>query len=391
MKNSLFSRRRLILLSALLWVGKSVAAEGSRLKVTDWSDPSQLIPVSLEGYSGEALSALRFDLEIAGFEMTNGDRAMLLISGNNSSSLVGRVTDRSRTSLLAKEYTGGTARSQAHAFADEIVQLFPGRKGVARTKIAFKVDTGQNSEIYMTDYDGHGAVALTQDNTITRDPAWGPGRGLIFYTSYKAGNPDIYVHDLRAATRRPFARYPGLNAGAAVSPDGQRVAMILSKGGSPDVYVSGVDSTNLKQLTRTKEDESSSCWSPDGRTICYTSREGGRASLYVIGADGGGKRRLLTDGAINCTEPDWSPDGKTIVFTANMGGFQICTVPSGGGKATALVAGEDPSWAPNSRTVAFTRRAGGKRVVSLLDVPTKRVKDVRQVSGSCSQPSWAKY
>jgi len=355
---------------------------------------TKFIPVALEGYTGEVLSALRFDLEIQGFEIISADKAQYLISGNNSSSLVGRVTDRiNKASLIAKEYTGGTPRTQAHAFADEIVEKLanPPRKGIARTKIAFKVDTGQNSEIYMADYDGHGAVALTQDNTITRDPAWGPGRGLIFYTSYRAGNPDIYVHDLHAATRRPFARYPGLNAGAAVSPDGQRVAMILSKGGSPDVYVSGVDSTNLKQLTRTKEDESSSCWSPDGRTICYTSRESGRAALYVIGADGGGKRRLLTAGAINCTEPDWSPDGKTIIFTANMGGFQICTVPAGGGRATSLVAGEDPSWAPNSRTVAFTRRAGGKRVVSLLDVPSKRVKDVRQVSGSCSQPSWAKY
>lgn len=391
MKYTSLSTRLLVLPLTLFCAGRSVAADGSRLTVSGWSDPSELIPVSLEGYSGEAQLALRFDLDIAGFEITNADRAVLLISGNNSSSLIGRVTDRSRASLLAKEYTGGTPRSQAHAFADEIVQLFPGRKGVARTKIAFKVDTGKNSEIYMADYDGHGAVALTQDNTITRDPAWGPGRGLIFYTSYKAFNPDIFVHDLRNATRRPFAAYPGLNAGAAMSPDGRRVTMILSKGGSPDVYVSDADATNLKQLTHTKDDESSPCWSPDGRTICYASRESGRAALYVIGADGGNKRRLLTQGAINCTEPDWSPDGKTIIFTANMGGFQICTVPAGGGKATQLVAGEDPSWAPNSRTVAFTRGAGGKRAVSLLDVPTKRVKDVRQVSGSCSQPSWAKY
>lgn len=355
---------------------------------------ARFIPVALEGYSGDVLLALKFDLEIQGFDVTNVDKAQYLISGNNSSSLVGRVTDRiNKASLIAKEYTGGTPRTQAHAFTDEIVEKLanPPRKGIARTKIAFKVDTGKNSEIYMADYDGHGAVALTQDNTITRDPAWGPGRGLIFYTSYKAFNPDIFVHDLRNATRRPFAAYPGLNAGAAMSPDGRRVTMILSKGGSPDVYVSDADATNLKQLTRTKEDESSPCWSPDGRTICYASRESGRAALYVIGADGGGKRRLLTNGALNCTEPDWSPDGKTIIFTANMGGFQICTVPAGGGKITSLVAGEDPSWAPNSRTVAFTRRAGGKRVVSLLDVPTKRVKDVRQVSGSCSQPSWAKY
>jgi Tol biopolymer transport system component len=58
-----------------------------------------------------------------------------------------------------------------------------------------------------------------------------------------------------------------------------------------------------------------------------------------------------------------------------------------------LVAGEDPSWSPNSRTLVFTRReGGGRRVLSLLDVPTKQYKDVSRITGSGndSQPSWAK-
>jgi TolB protein len=374
------------------------AAESPRIIVPGTSRPSDFIPVAIEGISGEALSALKFDLEIAGFEIAGADSALLLISGSNRSSLVGRVTDRLKGSLLSKEYTGGTERAQAHAFADDIVQLLPGRQGIARTKIAFKVDTGQNSEIYIADYDGHNALRVTQDNTITRDPAWVPGRRALFYTSYKDGNPDIFFHDLSSGTRRPFARYPGLNAGAAVSPDGRRVAMVLSKNGSPDIYVRDIDGNNPTQLTRTKEDESSPCWSPDGRSICFASRASGRAALYIVPAGGGEMRRLRTDGASSCTEPDWSPDGKTIVFTANMGGFRICTVSAAGGAADLLtdprtntgVAGEDPSWAPNSRTVVFTRRVGGRRLVSLLDVPTKRVKDVQHVSGSCSQPSWAK-
>jgi Tol biopolymer transport system component len=76
-----------------------------------------------------------------------------------------------------------------------------------------------------------------------------------------------------------------------------------------------------------------------------------------------------------------------------MGGFEICVVPSEGGKAIQLVAGEDPSWAPNSRTVAYARREGSRRVLSLLDVKTKQHKDVSRISGSSgsnSQPNWAK-
>jgi Tol biopolymer transport system component len=75
-----------------------------------------------------------------------------------------------------------------------------------------------------------------------------------------------------------------------------------------------------------------------------------------------------------------------------MGGFEICVVPASGGTATVLVSGEDPSWAANARTVIFARRSSGSRRLSLLDVPTKQVKDVSRisVSGSNSQPSWAK-
>jgi hypothetical protein len=62
---------------------------------------------------------------------------------------------------------------------------------------------------------------------------------------------------------------------------------------------------------------------------------------------------------------------------------------SEGGDAEPLVAGEDPCWAPNSRTVIFMRRVNYNKVLSLLDVPTKHVKDVEQISGSCSQPAWA--
>jgi Tol biopolymer transport system component len=72
------------------------------------------------------------------------------------------------------------------------------------------------------------------------------------------------------------------------------------------------------------------------------------------------------------------------------GEFDICVVPAGGGAPTVLVAGEDPSWSPNSRTLIFTRRAGGRHVLSVLDVFTKQVKDIARISGSDSQPAWAR-
>lgn len=349
------------------------------------------IKVNLAGFTGEAASVLEFDLYVQGFVNVPADQAQYLIVGSSSPNVQGTVTDRiTRQVRLTKAYSGGTLRRQTHAFADDVVLALTGVNGIAQTRIAFKVDTGSTSEIYVADYDGHNARAVTQDGSIVAAPAWVPGQLALAYTSYRLGQPDIFRHDLTTGTRVPLARHPGLNTSVAFSPDGSRIAMILSKDGSPDVYVANADGSNARRLTNTKEDESSPCWSPDGRWICFAGKVGGIRGLYKVPAGGGAVQRITTRGVSNPSEPDWSPDGKWIVFTAQMGGFEICVVPAEGGTATVLVSGEDPSWAPNSRTIIFAKRSGGSRRLSLLDAPTKQVKDAARISGSNSQPSWAR-
>jgi len=351
-----------------------------------------LIPISLSGFSGEVRDVLKFDLEVQGFTNVAPEVAQYNITGSNNGQVEGRVTDRiSKANVLAVRYTDASLRTQAHAFADDIVLKITGKPGIARTKIAFKSIRSNNSELYVADYDGANAAPVTADQAIVAAPTWVPGRRMLYYTSYKSGYPDIYSHDLGSRERKVIAQHPGLNTSPALSPDGKRIAMILSFRGSPDLYVAdAATGGNLKQLTKTREDESSPCWSPDGRTICFVSSREGTPGLYLISADGGEMRRLRTAGASRPTEPEWSPNGKWIVFTSMWRNFAICLVPAEGGDVVTLADGEDPSWAPNSRTVIFTRRARGRSTLSLLDVLTKGVKDVPQNSGSSSQPSWAK-
>ncbi len=375
---------------AAMVCASAFSQEGS-ISIDKYSGPGKERPilVSMSGFTGEAAQVLELDLYVQGFAFTNSEAAQYLITGSNNGNLQGRVTDHVNKNVkVAKAYSGASIRRQAHAFVDDFV-LTLGRKPIGQTKIAFKGQNGSNGEIFIADFDGFSAQQVTKDNTIIAAPSFVPGHLALYYTSYKLNHPDIFYQNLSTGTRKIFARYGGSNMSPAVSPDGGKVAMILSKDGWTDLYVCDADGTGLRRLTRSPQDESSPCWSPDGQWICFASKEKERRSLSKISVSGGAPQRIPTNLVGNPTEPDWSPDGKWIAFTSQSRDFAICVIPASGGDATVLAAGEDPSWAPNSRTLVCARRQGGHYVLSLLDVPTKQVKGLGQKPDSfffsCSQ------
>lgn len=349
------------------------------------------IPISIEGFSGEALSVLEFDLYVQGFGIVPSSQAQYHITGSESGGIVGRLSVSGRE-LFSRSYSGANTRREAHAFANDVVEQVTGKPGIGLTKIAFKVEEpGGSGEIYVADFDGHNAQAVTSDGAIVASPAWVPGRFALFYTSYKLGNPDIFYHDLSTGQRRLFAGYGGLNTSAAVSPRGDKVAMVLSRSGDPNVWICNTDGTGLRQLTHTHADDSCPCWSPDGRWICYATKIHSRRRLAKISAEGGEPEALSTSGAPDPTEPDWSPDGKWIAFCSQSGDyFNICVMPAEGGQPVVLVSGEHPSWSPNSRTLVYNDLIHYRPVLSVLDVFTKQHKNARNVAGEDSEPAWEK-
>jgi TolB protein len=354
---------------------------------------THLVPISISGFDGEVASVLEFDLSVLGMEVTAPDKAEYQISGSQNGRVEGSLkaagTDHP---LWAKAYNGGNLRAQAHGFANDIVKEIRGTAPIFQTRIAFRLQSGSSTEIGVSDFDGYNASVVTHDGTLVDGPCWIPGARGLLYTSWKNGGEVILEHNLSSGERRVFAGFPGANLSPEISPDGEKVAMILSRSGSPNLWVCNRDGSGLLQLTHTHEEDSCPTWSPDSREICFVCRNG-RAELQKVRASGGATRVVRIAGVAgnNLTSPDWSPDGKWLAFTFGSGSFSICVAPTEGvGEAQKLVAGEDPCWAPNSRTIIFSRRAGNKRILCLLDVPTKRVKDVREISGSCSEPSWAR-
>jgi TolB protein len=91
--------------------------------------------------------------------------------------------------ILGKKYAGRLADR-------EVIQYLTGHQGMFASKIAF-VSTGSgNKEIYSSEFDGYSPQQLTRNHSISLFPAWSSDGRYLAYTSYKGGNPDLFIKNL---------------------------------------------------------------------------------------------------------------------------------------------------------------------------------------------------
>lgn len=282
-------------------------------------------------------------------------------------------------------------RRQAHTLADEMVRLIAGEKGIASTRIVFvNRRSANNADIYMCDADGHNMMQLTKDNVAAVGPRWAPNGKDIFYTSFVKGYPEIYRLIDFGRSRKSLAPFKGLNTGAAVSPDGGQIALILSYEGNPELYVLRVADGQLTRMTKSSQGvEASPCWSPDGRSIVYVSDVARTPQLYIVNVASRQSQRLTFRGSEN-VNPDWSAQGRIVYATKGAGGWQIATMdPSVGESSCVLVttAGgyEHPSWAADGRHIVCGR-SSALYILDTLGDPAVRLTNI---PGNWMSPDWS--
>lgn len=348
------------------------------------------INVNLAGITGSegatATNIVQKDLTISGVINLSSASASYTVSGQASGgSLQGQVVDHSGGTVLSKTYNG-PARTNAHQFANDIIETLTGSKGLAGSKIAFIATRSGHKEVYIADYDGTNVRQITHDNVISVHPSLSPNGNRIAYTGYQSGYADVYVIDLASGARNRIVNFPGTNSGATFSPNGNRIALTISKDGNPELYTVSASGGGAERLTHTRGVESGPTWSPDGSEIIYSFDNGHGPQLYRISSSGGQGEPLAT-GYGYCTEPSWSPDGKKIAFNVRSGGeFQIVVMSLGGGGKHVVASGEDPAWGPDSRHLIFTE--GG--ALFMVDTVNGRKTEVLGNLGKITEPSWSR-
>jgi TolB protein len=99
----------------------------------------------------------------------------------------------------------------------------------------------------------------------------------------------------------------------AWSPDGQKIAYIVSTKTAGDLYVSNADGSNPTDLSTDSRNDWSAAWSPDGTRLAVAAWGEDGAQLYTLLPDGSGEKRL-TEAAGFAWSPVWAPDGGSLLF-----------------------------------------------------------------------------
>jgi TolB protein len=162
-----------------------------------------------------------------------------------------------------------------------------------------------NLDIYTLDLGSQVLNRLTDQRSIETESSWAPDGRAIYFTSDRAGGPQVYRVSPQGGSAQRVTFEGSYNARPRVSPDGKRIAVVTNDRGNYRIAIVDLERGFSQVLTDGRLDESPS-FAPNGETLIYATRERGRGVLATVSLDGRVRQRIpAVEGDVR--EPAWSP------------------------------------------------------------------------------------
>jgi len=181
----------------------------------------------------------------------------------------GVVTDtKTCKKIVTRRYRGETAllKKLIHSFADDVIFVFTGKRGITNSRIAFVSDRTGHREVYIMDYNGDDLRQLTKIGSDTIFPAVSHDRKRIAFTSYRNHNPDLFLMTVGQGIQTIY-HAEGIGSTPDFSPDGKWLLFSASKDGNTDIYIYNIDKQTTNRLTHHIAIDTSPRFSPNGKEI----------------------------------------------------------------------------------------------------------------------------
>ena len=201
---------------------------------------------------------------------------------------------------------------------------------------------------------------------------------LVYRRGSGSGRAAVSARWLDATgTEEPLQVRPGMYSFPSLSPDGKRLAMVVSEAGSQDVWVYDTERDTMTRLTFGNGSFVSPIWTPAGRFVVFGSIGNG---LFSVRADGAGQPQALIQGNRIQFPTSLTPDGSRLAFYEIEGTPQVWTVPIENNRA-GLKAGTPERYlstqfvdlnavfSPDGRWLAYESNESGRNEVYVRAFP----------------------
>ncbi len=162
-----------------------------------------------------------------------------------------------------------------------------------------------NLDIYTLDLQSQVLTRLTNRGSIDTEAAWSRDGKSIYFTSDRAGQPQIYKVAAQGGKATRVSFEGPYNARARMAPSGEKIAIVHNDRGNYRIALVELDRSFTQVLTKGRMDESPS-FAPNGETLIYATQEGRKGVLATVTTDGRIHQRITSfEGDVR--EPAWSP------------------------------------------------------------------------------------
>ena len=292
-------------------------------------------------------------------------------------------------------------RDIAHQISDTIYESITGVEGAFSTKLLYVLvqDAGTddvNYRLEMADADGMRSVTLLESSEPILSPSFSPDASSIVFVWFDGGRTGVHQQDLDTGARRRLAWFKGINSSPDFSPDGEQLALVISRDGSPEIYTLDLSAPEsdaaLLRLTRHPAIDTEPDWMADGSGIVFTSDRGGSPQIYRYDLATGLTDRLTFVGDWNA-KPRIMPTGEHLAFIhRRKNRYHLAIQDLTRDRIRVLTQtslDESPSIAPNSSMLIYATKQGNQGILAVVSVDGAVKYRLPSNIGDVREPAWS--